>query len=103
MVRLSDAHPVGMSGSDVIAFSHTRGRTDYWTSEFAFLDSREETSLFLHHCPSSEFRANTRDVLEDGFARSVIHLNVVHEVWKWGSNSGSACVDLAVWPGADPR
>ena len=103
MIGLGNAHPAGMSGSDVIAFSHARSGTDYRTPELAFLYGREETSLFLHHCSSSEFWANTRNVLEDGFARGVVHLDVVHEIWKRRFIARSARVNLVVWPGVDLR
>ena len=69
-----------MSGSDVIAFSHARGGTDDRAPELAFLNNREEASLFLDHSSSSELRADTRNVLENSLARGVVHLNVVHEV-----------------------
>lgn len=90
------AHPAGMSGGDVITFCHTRGWTHYRASKPAFLDSWQETSLFLHHGPSSEFRAYGRDLLKDSLARGVIYLGVVHKVWEWGFILRAACVNLVV-------
>ena len=71
-----------MSGGDVIAFSHARGGAHYRTSELAFLDSWEETSLFFHHRPSSKFGADSRNLLEDLIAHGLVHLGMIHEVWE---------------------
>ena len=103
VARIDSTHPAGMSGSDVIAFSHARGGADYRPSELAFLYSRKETGLFLRHGSSSEFRADTRDMLEDSLTRGVIHLNIVHEIRKWGLISRSARVNLVIRPGVDLR
>lgn len=92
-----------MSGGDVIAFSHSRGRTNYRPSELAFLDSREETSLFLHHSSGSKLGADTRDVLEDGIACCFIHLDVVYDLWKWGFVFRSARIHLVVRTRVDLR
>ena len=99
----NDSHPVGMSSGDVVTFSHARSRTDYRASEFAFLGSREETSFFLHHCSSSEFGTDARNVSEDGVALGLVHLDMVHEMRKRYFFSRPACVNLVVWPGADLR
>lgn len=90
-----------MSGGDVVVFSHARCGTHYRIPELAFLNGWEERGLFLHHSSSSEFGTDACDVLEDGFTRSVIHLDGVYKVRERGFLRGPARVNFVVWPRTD--